>query len=82
METEPKRASGRPRPLETVERDQRMYEYLSKGPASVRQAAEHFRLREITTYHSLRRLRAEGLVVRILVDDGRRSRSMWRAVGG
>lgn len=82
METDPKRSAGRPRPIEIVERDQLMFDYLrDHGPATVRQAAQHFRLREITTYQALRRLRAEGKVVRVLVNDRQRSHSMWRAVG-
>lgn len=83
MDTEPKRRQGRPRPLETILRDQQMHEYVTTtGPVSVNQAANHLSLQRTIAYLSLCRLRKAELVTRTLVTEAGRTRPMWQAIDG
>lgn len=61
--TEAKRPRGRPRPPETIERDERIYSYLHTGGAKSRNAiSEELGLDKTITYLALDRLRRAGRV--------------------
>jgi predicted ArsR family transcriptional regulator len=58
-----KRPRGRPRPQETIERDARILEYLTRnGPQTRNHLAEVFHIAPTVTYLSLDRLRQQGQV--------------------
>lgn len=60
---ETKRPRGRPRPQETIERDERILSYLkTSGPKSRNQLSEELGLDKTITYLSLDRLRRDGKV--------------------
>lgn len=62
-ETKEKRPRGRPRPQETVRRDNLVRQHLSiNGPMTRNQLAESLGLSLSLTYLSLSRLRVAGLV--------------------
>lgn len=58
-----KRPRGRPRPKETVERDEAILRYLRQnGPQTNNAIMEHFGLPRMVAWLSLDRLRKQGLV--------------------
>lgn len=63
MTQEAKRPRGRPRPQETIERDEQILAYLREnGPQTRNNLAMALLLSKTVTYLALNRLRAEGKV--------------------
>jgi predicted ArsR family transcriptional regulator len=61
MSTENRRPRGRPRPQETIDRDQAILAYLTEhGPTTRNAVAEALGLSKTVAYLSLDRLRREG----------------------
>lgn len=73
---EEKARRGRPRPEDTIERDDRILELLSKrGPHTRNEIAERLGISFSLTYLALDRLRRAGRVKRCLQTDG--GTSVW-----
>lgn len=62
--TEAKQTRGRPRPQETIDRDEKVYQLLSKGPLSRTDIAEKLGITTQHAYMSLFRLKRDGYVER------------------
>jgi DNA-binding Lrp family transcriptional regulator len=61
--TDEKRPRGRPRPKETVDRDNAIYRYLlAEGPKTNNEIMEHFGLPRMIVWLSLDRLRKAGRI--------------------
>lgn len=68
QQTAPRR--GRPRPAETIERDERIYGLLAEGSMSRGQIAQETDLTADLVALALGRLRRDGRIRRCLDDDG------------
>lgn len=77
MSTEQKRPRGRPRPVETIRRDQQIIGLLTvEGPHTRNQIAERMRLSKTITYLALDRLRRNGQV-RTCAGSGSSRDTLW-----
>lgn len=73
--TEEKPRRGRPRPPENIERDELVYDLLTRsGPLTRNEIADHLGLTVSLTYLALDRLRRDGRIRRCLKAD---SSSVW-----
>lgn len=78
MNDQVKRPRGRPRPPETVQRDERILSLLKEEPRTRNQLAELTGVPPVKVYLSLDRLRKAGLV-RICSGSEKGSVIMWSA---